>query len=148
MHIISMVILFGTGFGSAFYKWMADRTRNVNHMNIVNKHVVLADWIFTTPTIIFQLVSGLWLIHIAGIPWTTPWISMSLALYMLAGVCWLPVVWLQIKMLKMTKQSLEQKTKLNKTYWCYAKIWFYLGIPAFVAMLWIVMLMVKKQVEI
>jgi len=26
LHILSMVLLFGTGLGSAFYKWMADRS--------------------------------------------------------------------------------------------------------------------------
>ena len=54
LHILSMVLLFGTGLGSAFYKWMADRSGNVTHIAVTNRHVVLADWLFTTPTVIFQ----------------------------------------------------------------------------------------------
>ncbi|WGZ94976.1 MAG: DUF2269 family protein [Candidatus Thiothrix putei] len=54
LHILSMVLLFGTGLGSAFYKWMADRSGNLAHIAVVNRHVVLADWSFTTPTVIFS----------------------------------------------------------------------------------------------
>ena len=68
LHILSMVLLFGTGLGSAFYKWMADRSGNVTHIAVTNRHVVLADWLFTTPTVIFQPLSGLWMLHLAGIP--------------------------------------------------------------------------------
>lgn len=59
LHILSMLLLFGTGLGSAFYKWMADRSGNLAHIAVTNRHVVLADWLFTTPTVIFQPISGL-----------------------------------------------------------------------------------------
>lgn len=102
LHILSMVLLFGTGLGSAFYKWMADRSGNVAHIAVTNRHVVLADWIFTTPTVIFQPLSGFWMVYLLGLPWSTPWVLASF-LYALAGVCWLPVVWLQIRMQKSPK---------------------------------------------
>ncbi len=146
LHILSMVLLFGTGFGSAFYKWMADRSGNIEHIAIVNRHVVLADWIFTTPTIIFQPLSGFWLMYLAGISFSVWWIVISLILYVIAGLCWLPVVFLQIKMAKLARQAVEQKTALSQQYWRYATIWFYLGIPAFIAMILIVFLMVTKYV--
>lgn len=144
LHILSMVLLFGTGLGSAFYKWMADRSGNLAHIAVTNRHVVLADWLFTTPTVIFQPISGLWLAHLLHFPLTTPWLMLSLALYIIAGVCWLPVVWLQIKMRQLSEQALAQQTELPDLYWRYARYWFYLGIPAFLAMLVIVYLMVFK----
>jgi uncharacterized membrane protein len=79
-HILSMVLLFGTGLGSAFYKWMADRSGHVPHIAVTNRHVVLTDWIFTTPTAILQPLTGLWM----GLPLHTPWIAVSLGLYALA----------------------------------------------------------------
>jgi uncharacterized membrane protein len=72
LHILSMVLLFGTGLGSAFYKWMADRSGNVAHIAITNRHVVMADWIFTTPTVIFQPISGLWMVSLLNLPLNTP----------------------------------------------------------------------------
>jgi uncharacterized membrane protein len=144
IHLLSMVLLFGTGLGSAFYKWMADRSRNVTHIAIVNKHVVMADWLFTTPTVLIQPITGIWMLYLIHIPLTTSWVVISLALYALAGLCWIPVVWLQIRMQKLAQLAVEQQTDLDSQYWRYARIWFYLGIPAFTAMVFIVLLMVMK----
>ena len=146
VHLISMVLLFGTGLGSAWYKWMADRSGNTGHIGVTNRHVVLADWLFTTPTIVIQPLSGLGLLWVMDIPLVTPWVIASLALYVLAGVCWLPVVWLQIQMSELATAALEQQTALPERYWQYARWWFWLGVPAFSAMLCIVLLMVFKSV--
>ncbi|MCE1243512.1 DUF2269 domain-containing protein [Oryzomicrobium sp.] len=146
LHILSMVLLFGTGLGSAFYKWMADRSGNVPHIAITNRHVVLADWIFTTPTVLFQPISGLWMVHLLGIPLTTPWIATSLSLYFLAGACWLPVVWLQIRMQKIANDAVTQATELPAIYWQLARQWFWLGVPAFISMVVVVGLMAFKHI--
>ncbi len=146
LHILSMVLLFGTGLGSAFYKWMADRSKNLEHINVTNRNVVLADWLFTTPTVIFQPISGIWMANIIGLPLTTFWISASIGLYILAGVCWLPVVWLQIRMSKMSQAALDNHRPLPNDYWMYARIWFWLGVPAFISMVLVVFLMVFKSI--
>ncbi len=146
LHILSMVLLFGTGLGSAFYKWMADRSGNLAHIATTNRHVVLADWMFTTPAIIVQPLSGLGLIYLLGLPLDTPWTSVSLTLYILAGACWLPVVWLQIRMRDLAGAALVENTPLPARYWRYARFWFWLGVPAFTAMLLIVFLMIFKPV--
>ncbi|HEY6528207.1 MAG TPA: DUF2269 domain-containing protein [Cellvibrionaceae bacterium] len=146
LHILSMVLLFGTGLGSAFYKWMADRSGNVAHIAITNRHVVLADWIFTTPTVIFQPLSGLWMVNMFQVPISTPWIAASLMLYGLAGACWLPVVWLQIRMRSLSTVAAAQNTPLPAAYWAMARAWFWLGVPAFFAMVLVVVLMVFKHI--
>jgi len=146
LHILSMVLLFGTGLGSAYYKWMADRSRNLEHIVITNRNVVLADWIFTTPTVIFQPLSGIWLAYLAAIPLTTHWVLVSLGLYVIAGICWIPVVWLQIRMSKLADLALETNSPLKDDYWQYARLWFWLGIPAFISMVLIVFLMVYKSI--
>jgi uncharacterized membrane protein len=145
LHILSMVLLFGTGLGSAFYKWMADRSGNVAHIAITNRHVVLADWAFTTPTVVFQPISGLWMVHLLDLPITTPWIAASLFLFVLAGACWLPVVWLQIRMRKIAEACLVQASPLPEVYWRMARWWFWLGVPAFTSMVLVVALMVFKH---
>jgi uncharacterized membrane protein len=145
LHILSMALLFGTGLGSAFYKWMADRSGNVAHIAVTNRHVVLADWIFTTPTVIFQPISGLWMASLTGWSLTTPWIAISLGLYFLAGVCWLPVVWLQIRMQKVAAEAVANGVPLPATYWLMARAWFCLGVPAFISMVLVVALMVFKH---
>ncbi|MBU0654881.1 MAG: DUF2269 domain-containing protein [Gammaproteobacteria bacterium] len=145
LHILSMVLLFGTGLGSAFHKWMADRSGNVAHIAATNRHVVQADWLFTTPTVLFQPISGLWMVYLLGLPLTTPWIAISLGLFVFAGLCWLPVVWLQIRMRQLADASVISQTALPAQYWRYARLWFWLGVPAFIAMVLVVFLMVFKS---
>lgn len=145
LHILSMVLLFGTGLGSAFYKWMADRSGNVAHIAVTNRHVVLADWCFTTPTVIFQPLSGIAMAGMSGLPLDTPWIAASLALYCLAGACWLPVVWLQIRMRQLAEAALAADRPLSDGYWRLARAWFWLGVPAFISMVLVVALMVFKH---
>ncbi len=146
LHILSMVLLFGTGLGSAFYKWMADRSKNLEHINVTNRNVVLADWVFTTPTVIFQPISGIWMANIIGLPLTTFWIFASIGLYILAGLCWLPVVWLQIRMSKISQIAIDNQKPLPDDYWMYTRIWFWLGVPAFISMILVVFLMVFKSI--
>lgn len=146
LHIVSMVLLFGTGLGSAFYKWMADRSSHVAHIAVTNRHVVLADCIFTTPTVIIQPLTGLALAYQVGLPLSTPWIAASLGLYALAGACWLPVVWLQIRMKNLADVASNRQQALPPVYWRLARWWFWLGVPAFAAMLLVVAMMVGKQV--
>src|SRR5687768_13070216 len=92
LHVLSSTVLFGTGIGSAFYLLRATWSRDARAVAIVSRYVVMADWLFTATTAVFQPVSGFWMMHMAGMPWTTPWIAWSLALYAVAIACWLPVV--------------------------------------------------------
>lgn len=144
LHIYSTVLLFGTGLGSAFYKWMTDRHGDVRAMAVTNRLVVLADWLFTTPTIVLQPLTGIWLAHLLGLPLTTPWLALSLALYVLAGLCWLPVVVLQIRMRDDSIRARDNGRALPERYWRDARLWFWLGWPAFISMVLIVLLMVFK----
>jgi len=143
-HIFSSVLLVGTGFGSAFYLFFANRSKQVAVIAVVSHLVVCADWWFTTPTIILMPLSGLWLAHSAGWSWHTPWIAWTLALYALAGICWLPVVWLQIRMARMAQDCAREGSQLPERYWRYARVWEMLGSPAFAAMLAVYFLMVVK----
>ncbi len=144
LHIFSLVLLFGTGLGSAFYKFMADRDGDVHAIFTTNRHVVIADWLFTTPTIFIQPITGYWMLSQAHIPLTTPWILLSVILFVLAGLCWLPVVVLQIRMRDLSQQAVMQNSELSDVYFRYCRIWFWLGVPAFIAMVVIVYLMVEK----
>ena len=143
-HILSSVALVGTGLGSAFYLFCANRSNSVEAQAVVARFVVFADWIFTTPAMIVQPLTGIAMLKMAGWPLTTPWVSLSIGLYVLAGACWLPVVWLQIRMKKMADQSMRAAQPLPSLYWRYARRWEALGYPAFFAMLAVYFLMVNK----
>jgi uncharacterized membrane protein len=146
LHILSSTFLFGTGIGSAFYMLFTSLSRDVRAIAVVSRHVVLADWIFTATTVVIQPLTGAYLIHLAGFPWQSAWIMWSLALYVLAGACWLPVVWMQIKMRDMAQVAARDGAELPALYWRYLRMWVALGIPAFFALVVVFWLMVAKPV--
>ncbi|BBL70207.1 DUF2269 family protein [Methylogaea oryzae] len=144
LHVCSSMLLFGTGLGTAFFKFTADLGRDVHVMADTNRRVVLADWLFTTPTVVIQPLSGFALMHLYGYPWSSPWLVASFALYLLAGLCWLPVVYLQIRMRDDCAAALNSGQPLDPRYWRDARAWFWLGVPAFLAMVAVLFLMVAK----
>ena len=144
LHILSSVLMVGTGFGSAFYMFFANRSGSVAAQAVVSRLVVRADWWFTTPAVIFQPLSGLWLVQQAGWSWSSPWLMLTLGLYALAGICWVPVVLLQVDMAKMAQAAAAQQSALPPAYWQKAAMWERLGYPAFLAMLGVYFLMVYK----
>jgi uncharacterized membrane protein len=145
IHILSSTFLFGTGLGSAFYMFFTSLTRDVRATAVVVRYVVVADWVFTTPTIILQPLTGLYLIHLARFPLTSKWIAWSVALYLLAGAAWLPVVWMQIRMRDMAADAARSgAAQLPALYWKYMRWWVALGVVAFVSFVVVFFLMVAK----
>ena len=142
IHILSAIILFGLGLGTVFYKVMADKTGNHAAIAVTSRHVVLADWWFTTPTVIIQPITGFLLAEQMSASISNSWLSWTLVLYVLTGLCWLPVVWLQIRMRDLAAESLAQGHILPDRYGYYAKLWLWLGVPAFFGMIGITTLMV------
>jgi uncharacterized membrane protein len=146
LHILSSTLLFGTGLGSAFYMYFVSRTRDPKAIAVVVRYVVIADWAFTTPTVILQPLTGFYLVYLAHFPLDTPWIAWSVALYLLAGAAWLPVVWMQIRMRDMAAASARAGTPIPEAYWKYLRIWVALGCVAFGALVAVFYLMVAKPV--
>lgn len=149
LHILSATLMVGTGFGTAFYLFWANRSGSVAAQAVVGKWVMKADWWFTTPAVIFQPLSGLWLLHQMGMPlsWSGAWlwVKWTLALYALAGACWLPVVWLQIKMARQAAAAWQAgENTLPASYKRYQFWWEMLGYPAFCATVVLYFLMVLK----
>jgi uncharacterized membrane protein len=146
LHVLSSTILFGTGIGSAFYMLFTSLSKDVRAIAMVARFVVRADWIFTTPAIIIQPLTGFYLMQIAGFPLSSKWIMWSIILYFVAGACWLPVVWIQIKMRNLAQDAVANNSALAQQYWRYLSIWTMLGIPAFLSLVIVFYLMVAKPV--
>lgn len=108
---------------------------------MANRRKDVADWIFTTPSVIVQLVTGVGLAHVLGLSLTEDWVFWSLILYVFAGACWAPVVWMQIRMRGMAKQALVEGPE---RYWRLDRWWIILGSLAFPAVVVVIALMVLK----
>lgn len=136
------------GSARPFHLLFASLSRDVRAIAVVTRGVVLADWLFTLSTMALQPASGLYLAHLANIPIDSKWIAWSLALYGVALACWLPVLWLQVRMCRLAHLAARGSSilpaALPVAYWRYLRIWFLLGWPVLLAFLGIFYLMVAK----
>ena len=73
VHILRAAVLFGTGMGTAFFMLKAYLSQNDQAMTITTSTVVIADWVFTTPAVVMQLVTGLWLTSKLNIAFDSSW---------------------------------------------------------------------------
>lgn len=144
LHVLSSTLLFGTGIGTAFYLFFVSLTRDTHAVAVVSRYVVIADWFFTATTIVFQPLSGFWLAKLMGYPLTSRWILWSSALFLLAALCWLPVVWLQVRLRDIAKAADVAGTALPRDYWNLLGWWTALGVPALGFFLAVFYLMVAR----
>lgn len=144
LHILSSTVLFGTGLGTAFYMWRADRSRDLTVIASVSRNVVLADGLFTAPAVIIQPVTGFMMLYLAKIPLSTSWVLASIGLYVVIGLCWLPVVWLQREVSRNASRALAGTDRVDARHDRYMRYWYALGWPAFLGVVAIFYLMVFK----
>jgi uncharacterized membrane protein len=144
LHILSAVVLLGVGGGTAFHMWMAHLGGDVRVIAAAARSTVLADWLFTAPAVIVQPLTGVALIRLEGFDPTESWLVAAYVLYAVAGACWVPVVWLQIRARDLAVAAAAQGTALPEAYQRCMRAWFVLGWPAFAAVILIVALMVAK----
>ncbi|TNE29912.1 MAG: DUF2269 domain-containing protein [Alphaproteobacteria bacterium] len=144
LHILSAAILFGTGLGIAFFMYMSRFAKELYQKYYAARLTVLADFIFTLPAVILQPLTGFLLVINSGYSFHETWIIWSSALYLLIGLCWVPVVFIQIQLRNMLRNASDNGTELPTAYTKLFRIWFLLGWPAFAGVIGIFYLMVAK----
>lgn len=144
LHIISATVVFGTGIGIANFMFFGTRSRVPVERAFAARMTVKADFLFTLPSVIIQPLSGAWLIWRGGFLWNDYWLVATYGLYLLAAVCWVPVVLIQIRMKAMLEAQLRGSAFDEAAYSRLFRLWFSLGWPAFGGLVFIFWLMVTK----
>ncbi|MCI2400469.1 DUF2269 domain-containing protein [Aliiroseovarius subalbicans] len=144
LHVIGAAVLLGTGAGIAFFMLVAHRTGKPALIAHVAGSVVLADTLFTATAVIVQPITGTLLAWGLGWSLTEGWIALSLALYVVTGLFWLPVVWIQIRLRDIARVAAANDDPLPPVYHKLWRIWFACGFPAFFAVMGIVWLMLAR----
>ncbi|GGI30424.1 DUF2269 family protein [Bradyrhizobium guangdongense] len=144
LHVLGAIVILGIGTGIAFFMLMAHRTGNAEFIARTASVVVIADAIFTLSAVILQPVTGGLLMMLSATSITERWILASLALYAIAGVFWIPVVFMQIEMRDLARKAAEQQAALPQRYFVLFRRWFAFGFPGFGATMLILWLMIAK----
>jgi uncharacterized membrane protein len=144
LHVIGAAVLLGTGAGIAFFMMMANRTRDPALIAHTAGVVVIADYVFTASAVVLQPITGYLLAMRLGWALSEGWLAASLCLYLVTGLCWLPVVWMQTRMRDIAREAARLGVPLRLEYHALYRRWFVLGIPAFLAVLAIAWLMIAR----
>ncbi|ACV25949.1 DUF2269 family protein [Kangiella koreensis] len=147
LHILSAIMVMGTGAGIAFFMFMAYRSKNMQAISVTARNVILGDWIFTFPAVIIQFVTGLLLMEKLNYSYTSLWFYWVVGLFIFIGACWVPVIRIQYLLFSQAKLSLSQG-KLTDKFNRYMVWWISLGIPAFLAIIGLLFIMVFKPFPI
>lgn len=147
LHLLGAALLFGTGLGIAFFAWFGYRRAmqegEIGLVRGVLRLTVIADTVFTASAAIVQPVTGWLLWRMTGGQWPDPWLAWVLGLYVFVGACWLPVVAIQVQ-LRNAAIAARTVGELDARFHRRFSVWFALGIPAFLGVMGLFVLMITR----
>jgi uncharacterized membrane protein len=144
LHVLGAIVILGTGTGIAFFMLMAHRSGEAAFIARTAATVVIADVLFTLTAVLLQPVTGGLLMALSATTLTERWLVTSLGLYAVAGLVWIPVVFMQIEMRNLARIAVAQQQPLPPRYFALFRRWFAFGIPGFGSVMMILWLMIAK----
>jgi uncharacterized membrane protein len=144
LHVLGAIVILGTGTGIAFFMLMAHRSGDPTFIARTATTVVIADMLFTLTAVVLQPVSGGLLMVLSATTFAERWLVTSLGLYAVAGLFWVPVIFMQIEMRNLALIATTQNQPLPPRYFTLFRRWFLFGIPGFGSVMIILWLMIAK----
>jgi len=144
LHVIGAIVILGTGAGIAFFMLMAHRSGDAAFIARTAATVVIADMLFTLAAVILQPVTGGLLMMLSSTSFAERWLATSLVLYALAGLFWIPVIFMQIEMRDLASAAAARGQPLPPRYFSLFPRWVWFGIPGFGSVMIILWLMIAK----
>jgi uncharacterized membrane protein len=144
LHVLGAIVILGTGSGIAFFMLMAHRSGDAAFIARTASTVVIADMLFTLTAALLQPASGGVLMLLSSTAFSERWLAASLALYAVAGLFWVPVIFMQIEMRDLACTATAKGEPLPPRYFALFRRWFLFGIPGFGSVMVILWLMIAK----
>jgi uncharacterized membrane protein len=144
LHVLGAIVILGTGTGIAFFMLMAHRSRDPAFIAPTAATVVIADMLFTLTAVVLQPITGALLMMLSATALTERWLVISLGLYAIAGLFWVPVIFMQREMRDLARAAVVQHHPLPPRYFALFRRWFLFGIPGFGSVMIILWLMIAK----
>ena len=144
LHVLGAIVILGTGTGIAFFMLMAHRSGDPAFIARTATTVVIADMLFTLTAVVLQPVSGGLLMMLSATTFAERWLVTSIGFYAVAGLFWVPVIFMQIEMRNLAKTAASQNQPLPPRYFALFRRWFLFGIPGFGSVMIILWLMIAK----
>jgi uncharacterized membrane protein len=144
LHVLGAIVILGTGAGIAFFMLMGHRSGDAAFIARTAATVVVADMLFTLTAVLLQPISGGVLMMLSSTSFAERWVVASLGLYAIAGLFWVPVIFMQIEMRDLARKAAESRAPLPPRYFTLFRRWLMFGIPGFGSVMAILWLMIAK----
>lgn len=112
VHGLLAAVLFGTALGGLFFARRAWESGDLKQIEATFGSLVRLEFWFVASSALLLPLSGLVLAKVAGWPLGQVWLLWSAGLYLLAVICWLPLLWLQVRIRNLARKALRDGTPL------------------------------------
>ena len=145
IHILGGIIFVGNIIVTAFWKLMADRTREPSIAAFGQRMVNMTDFVFTSLGAFTIIVTGFMMAkNFSENIWEVTWIAWSLGLFLTSGFLWAVVLFpVQVKQAWLAR-AFTSEEEIPSNYWRLGRIWIAFGTLAVLLPLINVYIMVVK----
>jgi len=145
LHILGIILLLGNVVVSAWWKIMANRTKDIQIIRFAQRQVTLTDYVFTLPGALLTVIAGDVLsFMIFDNTWEIFWVAVGRLVFGLAGIIWLFVlIPTQIQQAKLVKTFNDFDT-IPERYWQLCRRWNIFGSIAVALPLIVLAIMIWK----
>jgi uncharacterized membrane protein len=131
LHILGGIIFVGNILVTAFWKIMADRTREPTIAAFGQRLVNLTDFAFTSIGAFALLITGLMMSSsFSEDMWSVPWVAWGMGLFLGSGLLWALVLFpVQVKQAWLAR-SFTEDGEIPDQYWRLGRIWIFFAVLA------------------
>lgn len=131
LHILGAAIFLGNIVVTAWWKVMANRTRDPKIVAFAQRQVTLTDFAFTGGGVVLVLATGIANAVLFDMDyWHVRWLAWGLWLFVLSGIVWAAIlIPVQIKQAKMAR-AFAESGEIPDEYWRLCSIWIWFGVAA------------------
>ncbi len=143
IHVVSSALMLGVGVGAFWFMLTTVRSGNPMAIAITMRNAVRAEWCIAVPVALIQPLTGYLLMLQLGYMLNSLWFVGVVALYMIAGICWIYVVKTELKLRNLADQH-RNDSSMPAAFWPLFHRWTRLAVCSFAGVLGIFGLMVFR----
>ena len=128
VHIFGVMLLMGNIIVTAWWKFMANKTKDPSVIAFAQRQVTLTDFVFTAPGALLAITAGDSMAYgFMSNTWDVQWLTWGRCLFIASGIIWITVlIPTQIKQARMARTFIANKSIPNE-YWKLSKRWNIFG---------------------